>query len=170
MRMTPALLMEVNKIKEPKLKKDDRKAFDDRFMRLHYHRDLLEMISNDAVIKDRFLSAIDDVDDVLKCSSSSATDPLQPVTLGILHSNYLKKSLHDGWFWSICQSYAKENHIPQDDITVLAYDCFVCFGMVDSIDKSLDQSYQRVANTWSKCKCSCICDCQPMTLCSNSIF
>jgi hypothetical protein len=42
--------------------------------------------------------------------------------------------------------------------------------MVDSIDKSLDQSYQRVANTWSKCKCSCICDCQPMTLCSNSIF
>jgi hypothetical protein len=93
------------------------------------------MISHDAAIKDRFLSAIDDADEVLKCSSSSATDPFQPVTLGIHHSNNLKKSLETGWFWSICQSYAKDNHIPQDDMTVMAYDCYICFGMVDSIDK-----------------------------------
>jgi hypothetical protein len=31
MRMTPALLMEMNKIK-PKLNKNNRKAFEDRFM------------------------------------------------------------------------------------------------------------------------------------------
>jgi hypothetical protein len=32
----------------------------------------------------------------------------------------LKKSLETGWFWPICQSYAKEHHISQDDMTVLA--------------------------------------------------
>jgi hypothetical protein len=90
MRMTPALLMKVNKIK-PKLNKNNRMAFEEKFMQLHHHRDLLELIFNDTVIKERFLSAIDDADEVLKCSSSSATDPLQPVTLGTPHSNYLKK-------------------------------------------------------------------------------
>jgi hypothetical protein len=82
MRMTPAFLMEVNKMK-PKLTKREQMAFQERFMRLHYHRDLVEWITNDTVIKDRFLSSIQDSEEVLACSSSSATDPLQPVTLGM---------------------------------------------------------------------------------------
>ena len=148
---------------KPKLNKSERMAFEERFMRLYYHRDLIEWIFNDTVIKDRFLSAIDDAEDVLKCSSSSTTDPLQPVTLGMPLSMELKKSLETGWFWPICQSYAKEHHISQDDMTVLAYDCYICFGLVDSIDKSLDQSHKRVASTWSKCKCSYI------HYCSNNL-
>jgi hypothetical protein len=35
-------------------------------------------------------------------------------------------------------------------MTVLAYDCYICFGKQDSIDKSLDESHKRVASTWSK--------------------
>jgi hypothetical protein len=153
--MTPALITEVNKMK-PKLNKTERMVFDERFMRLHRHRDILELVNKDDVIKERYLSSIRDADDVIKCSSSSATDSLQPATFGKPLSNELKKSLETGWFWPICQSYAKENHISQDDMTILAYNCYICFGLVDSIDKSLDESYNRVAKTWSKCKCSCI--------------
>jgi hypothetical protein len=155
MRMTPAFLTEANKMK-PKLTKNERMAFQARFMRLHYHRDLIELIKHDTVIKDRFLSSIQDPEEVLACSSSSDSEALQPVTLGMPLSEDIKKALATGWFWPMCQSYAKENRISQDDMTILAYDCFICFGMQDSIDKSLDECYERAVSTWSKCKCSYI--------------
>jgi hypothetical protein len=121
------------------------------------------LIKHDTVIKDRFLSSIQDSEEVLACSSSSDSESLQPVTLGMPLSEDIKKTLATGWFWPMCQSYAKENRISQDDMTILAYDCFICFGMQDSIDKSLDESHERVANTWSKCKCSYI------HYCSNNV-
>lgn len=155
MRMTPAFLTETNKMK-PKLTKNERTAFQAKFMRLHFHRDLIELIKHDTVIKDRFLSSIQDSEDVLACSPSSDSESLQPITLGMPVSEHIKKALTTGWFWPMCQSYAKEKGISQDDMTILAYDCFICFGMQDSIDKSLDESHERVASTWSKCKCSYI--------------
>jgi len=109
------------------------------------------------------LSSIQDSEDVLACSPSSDSESLQPITLRMPASEDIKKALATGWFWPMCQSYAKEKGISQDDMTILAYDCFICFGMQDSIDKSLDESHERVASTWSKCKCSYI------HYCSNNV-